>query len=73
MLEGMVLRALQARGIWMTVLEIAAELDMHPWSISPRMKPLYRKGLVEKSKKLGLNTAGRTRMMLAWRLNRMGL
>lgn len=67
-LEAIVCGVLRSRGVWMTVLEIARDANLHPWSVSPRMRPLCRKGMVEEGKKQGLNTAGRVRWMLAWRI-----
>ena len=47
-LEGMVVGSLKELGPG-TTTEIASRLDRHSWSISPRMAPLERKGLVERT------------------------
>lgn len=52
-------------GAW-TAIEIAHRLNIHEWSISPRLKPLERKGEVDRSeKKLCYNSAGHLRNMIA--------
>jgi len=60
---------LEHRGRYMTVIEIAQGMGMHPWSISPRMLPLWRKGLLlDPIKKAGLNSAGKIRNLQAWQV-----
>lgn len=52
---------------YMTSIEVAEELEIDKWSISPRFAPLERKGLVECMKVAALNSSGKVRSMLAWR------
>ena len=66
-LEADVLRALKESGTWMTSLAIAAAVGQDKWSISPRMKPLEEKGLVERTKMAGLNSTGNIRDLTHWR------
>jgi Mn-dependent DtxR family transcriptional regulator len=69
-LEARVLAVLVEHGTWMTSLEVADAMGVDKWSISPRFQPLYKKGLVEQGRKLGLNSNGKPRMLLAWRAYR---
>ena len=66
-LEAQVYQTLLRCGVYMTSIEVAAEMGIDKWSISPRFKPLHRKGLVELTEKLGVNTAGKLRKLQAWR------
>lgn len=54
-------------GVFLTSIEVAQLMGVDKWSISPRFQPLKRKGLVEQSEKLGLNSSGKPRMLQAWR------
>ena len=54
-------------GVFWTSIEVAEGMGIHPWSVSPRFRPLERKGLVEQSEKRSLNSAGQLRTMRAWR------
>lgn len=49
LLERLVVDALHQHPNGGTVKEIATTLARHEWSISPRMKPLERKGLVRRT------------------------
>ena len=64
--------AIKPNELWMSTLDIERYLERFPgrtgwvpgggkWSISPRMKPLREKGLVETCKRPGLNTSGKLR------------
>ena len=48
-LEGLVVSILSKYPGGLTVKEIASLLDIHAWSISPRMKPLEKKELVRRT------------------------
>jgi len=49
-------------------IEIARILNVHPWSISPRLKPLEKKGDVERvGTRHCLNTHNKMRLMVIWR------
>ena len=48
-LEKLVVSTLRQYSNGCTVKEISAILDIDKWSISPRMKPLEEKGLVERT------------------------
>lgn len=54
-------------GVFLTSIEVAQLMGVDKWSISPRFQPLKRKGLVEQSEKIGLNSSGKPRTMQAWR------
>ena len=60
-LEKLVVSALAQYPDGCTVKEISAILDIDKWSISPRMKPLEGKGLVER-------TAERRDRSIVWRI-----
>ena len=66
-LEQVVYDYLLSRGVFLTSIEIAEGMGVDKWSISPRMRPLFRKGHVEIGRKLGFNSNGKLREMLAWR------
>lgn len=66
-LQLKVLNLLRLRGEWMTSIEISEALGIHVWSISPRMKPLLVRGLVENRKMKGDNSNGKERLLLHWR------
>lgn len=67
-LELLVYNYLFRRGEDLTAFEIARGLRMDIRSISPRLKPLKRKGFVtETGTKLCLNDAGNMRPMITWR------
>lgn len=68
-LEGVVLDTLGKRpATWLTSIEVSHLSGEDKWSISPRMKPLYEKGKIERGKKMGLNSNGKPREMLAYRI-----
>ena len=50
-----------------TSIEIAKAMGKDKWSISPRLKPLMDKGLVERTTKVALNSSGKMRELKAWR------
>ena len=60
-LEGLVVSVLRDRPRGCTVKEISAILDIEVVSISPRMKPLEGKGLIER-------TAERRDRSIVWRI-----
>ena len=60
-LEKLVVSALMQYPNGCTVKEISVILDIDKWSISPRMKPLEGKGLVER-------TAERRDRSIVWRI-----
>ena len=60
-LEKLVVSALTQYPNGCTVKEISVILDIDKWSISPRMKPLEGKGLVER-------TAERRDRSIVWRI-----
>jgi Mn-dependent DtxR family transcriptional regulator len=58
---------LSHRGRYMTSMDVATEMRIHPWSISPRFRPLWRKGYLKDPIKIpGLNSAGKIRLLQAW-------
>lgn len=66
-LERAVLECLHRENRRMTTPEIAEAIDMHLWSISPRMAPLARKGFIARDgTKPCLNSNGRVRSLTAW-------
>ena len=57
------------RSRYMTVVEIAKEMGIDKWSVSPRMKPLWIKGYLDDPiKVVAVNSAGNIRMLQAWRV-----
>ena len=59
-LEGLVVALLERHPDGLIVKEIAVLLDIDKWSISPRMKPLEEKGLVQR-------TADRRDRSIVWK------
>jgi Mn-dependent DtxR family transcriptional regulator len=69
--EQMVYAALAETGVPMTSLCVARALDVDPWSVSPRFKPLEDKGAIERCGKLTvLNSSGNIAALTAWRIRR---
>lgn len=69
--ERMVYAALAETGVPMTSLCIARHLDIDPWSVSPRLKPLETKGVVERcGKKTVRNSNDNIASLTAWRVVR---
>jgi len=67
-LEGAVLSCLRTFSDGAITHEIAERMNLTPWSISPRMKPLRAKGLIEDS---GHKRAWHTgRASIVWRVKR---
>ena len=68
-LQEAVLRVLRSRNDPMAAIEIARAMDIHPWSVTPRMKPLERLGLVVR---VGtgprLNSENNMRNMQLWQV-----
>ena len=60
-LEGLVLEALREYSDGRTVKEISTILHIDKWSISPRMKPLEEKGLIQR-------TTERRGRSIVWRI-----
>ena len=58
---------LEHRGVFWTSIEVAEGMGIDKWSVSPRFRPLERKGLVEQGEKLSLNSSGQPRVLRAWR------
>lgn len=58
-LEETVLQAIRCIPGGATSLELADALCMSPWSVSPRLKPLVRKGLVRDSGQTRKGVSGR--------------
>jgi hypothetical protein len=55
------------RGRYMTTMDVCKETGLHQWSVSPRFKPLWVKGLLKDPIRVaGLNSAGRIRPLNAW-------
>jgi len=53
----------------MTGIEIARAVGRHPWSITPRLRPMQRDGLIETyGKRACINSEGNMREMLVWRV-----
>lgn len=71
-LEQEVLAVLTASGAWLSVYQIAEEMDLDKWSVSPRLRPLWRKGTVEVKKEPRLNSEGNVVNMQVWRAIRLG-
>lgn len=71
-LEAEVLGVLRESGAWLSVIQIGEEMDLHPWSVSPRLRPLFRKGLVDVRKEPRVNSEGNTANMQVWRAVRPG-
>jgi hypothetical protein len=69
-LRGMIIQVLRGVGLrGLTGIEIARATDIHPWSITPRLRPMVRDGLVETyGKRPCVNSEGNMREMLVWRL-----
>jgi len=55
---------------FITSLELSKAMGIHPWSITPRLAPLLRKGYVECTEIDGINSEGKMRKMLGWRVIR---
>jgi len=54
---------------YMTSIQIAAEMNIDKWSVSPRMKPLHDKGFLDDPVKLaGMNSSGKIRLLQHWRV-----
>jgi hypothetical protein len=67
-LEAEVYKTLKEHGGLMTSLCVVRVIKKPAWSISPRFKPLERKGLIERAGTLVvLNSNGRPRKLTAWR------
>jgi predicted transcriptional regulator len=66
-LEDQVYQVLLKSASYMTCLEVAEAAGMDKWSVSPRFAPLHRKGMVEPGEKIALNSAGKPRLLQAWR------
>lgn len=65
-LEKQVLHILRLYG-GMTSHELSAKSGIALWSLTPRLKPLVTKGLVERrGTKSFMNASGRKRMMTVW-------
>lgn len=58
-LQDTVLQALKIIPGGATSLELADALCMSPWSVSPRIKPLVKKGLVRDSGRTRMGVSGR--------------
>ena len=57
------------RPLYKTVVEIAALTGIDKWSISPRMRPMFRKGILDDPIVVArLNSAGNIRNQQAWRI-----
>ncbi len=55
------------RGRYMTSIEIAKGMGIDKWSVSPRLKPLWVKGLLRDPMKMSaLNSSGKIRTLLGW-------
>jgi hypothetical protein len=73
-LEDLYLRALRFHAPHLTTTEIANVYDMDRDSFSPRSRPLIERGLVVRDgKRLCANSAGKLRLMLAFRLTEKGI
>jgi hypothetical protein len=57
--EEAVLTALKESAYGLTTLQIAERLNLPPWSVSPRIRPLRRKGLVRDSLVRAVGPSGR--------------
>src|SRR5262245_58909006 len=69
-LRGMVISVLKGRPHGLAAIEIARALGIHPWSITPRMKPMEEDNLVIRlTKRSVLNSEGNMRMMTIWALH----
>ena len=64
-LEMTVVEALKELGP-STSFEAATHLDIHPWSISPRFRPLARKGLIRDTKTTRATKPGSNRKSIVW-------
>lgn len=58
-LEAKVVGAIGAAADGLTITETAEILNISPWSISPRFKPLVRKGLIHDSGEKRVGATGR--------------
>jgi Mn-dependent DtxR family transcriptional regulator len=57
---------------YMNSIEIAEEMGVDKWSVSPRMKPLFNKGFLDDPlKKPALNSSGNIRNLRHWRVKRL--
>jgi DNA-binding MarR family transcriptional regulator len=65
-LEAEVLAMLRMSGLWLSVIEIAEVMGIDKWSVSPRLRPLHRKGLVEVRVEPRLNSSDKIRGMQVW-------
>ncbi len=63
-LESLVVAALKTYGP-MTSIEISAVVNIGAWSISPRLKPLEEKGLVERTLERRKNN-GKGKGLIVW-------
>jgi hypothetical protein len=68
-LELEVYKTLKEQGRPMTSLCVVRIMKKPAWSISPRFKPLERKGLIERvGTMVVLNSNGKPRQLTAWRV-----
>lgn len=71
-LELIVYKVLKTHGTRMTSLCVMRALGWSTaWSISPRFRPLERKGLIEQAGELVVpNSSGKPRALMAWQIKR---
>lgn len=69
-LRSLIIGVLRSRPQGLAAIEIARELDIHPWSITPRMKPMEEDNMVIRlPKRPVLNSEGNLRNMIIWALH----
>lgn len=69
-LRGLIIGVLKQRRNGLAAIEIAREVGIHPWSITPRMKPMEEDRLVIRlPKRVVINSEGNPRMMVIWTLH----
>jgi len=68
--EAIVYKAAFENGGWMTTLMLEAATGINRWSISPRLKPMARKKLIERAIMVGINSLGKPANLIHIRAKR---
>jgi hypothetical protein len=70
--EAIVYKAAFLNTGWMTTLMLEAATGINRWSISPRLKPMARKGLIERKIMVGINSLGKPANLIHIRAKKKG-
>jgi len=68
--EAIVYKAAFENGGWMTTLDLEAATGINRWSISPRLKPMARKKLIDRAIMVGINSLGKPANLIHIRAKR---